>query len=286
MSKKMPSPGRRRTGIAIPPGLKTFRFANKHKNAQDAPARDAGERGDVCTLIPSADWVWPGTPDYYVSAKDSERRDRLQYLIAKVKSGETMRIKDIRSAITAAEWEQYQAAAHQPRIRPVPRRIFSIFKEYNALLRKADKLAQKAADGSSRPSRSVKGRHIGPVRERSFHDRAESHYEHALELLRDLIETSPGIVAYLDRPYSDDTATLEPEGVPRPIWSRSPYALGCGKPKRAKCDLLVSALLESRDKLDALRETDRCKGAGIGTAPVTPGIEDQWIFAYGKWRLI
>lgn len=284
MSKKTPFPSRRRTGIATPQGLKPFNLTATRERPQEAPAGDADERGDALTLVSAADWALPSTPGYEVSGKDAERRGRLQYLIAKVKSGETVKIKDIRSAITAVEWEQYQAAVHQPRIRPVPRRISSMFKEYNALLRKADKLAQKAADG--RPSRSVKRRHFGPIRERSFHEQAESHYEYALELLRDLIDSNPGIVAYLDRRYSEDTATLEPEGVPRLITSRSQYALEGGKAKQTKRNLQLSTLEASLRTLDALRETDHCKGAGIGTAPVIPGIEDQWIIVDGEGRVV
>lgn len=286
MSKKTPFPSRRRTGIATPQGLKPFNLTATRERPQEAPAGDADERGDALTLVSAADWAWPSTPGYDVSGNDAERRGRVQCLIAKLQSGENVKNQDIRLAITTVECWHFDTKLFQPKLPVVPRRIYSMFKEYNAILRKADKLAWKASDGSSRPPRSVKGRHLGPIRVRSFSYQAESHYDHALELLRDLIETNPGIVVYLDRPYrfgqNEDTVTLEPEGVPRTIWSRSPYAHRSGKPKQTKRELQFSTLLESRDKLDALCETDHCKGAGIGTAPVIPGIEDQWIIVDGE----
>lgn len=292
MSKKTLSPSRSRKGIAIPPGLKPFPFVAKQESVQEESASGKGSRGDAWTLVPAADVVWPRAPGHEMTASETERRARLQCLIAIHQSGKEAKSKDIKLAITADEWEryetEYQMLRHQLYSQGVPRHISSLFKEYNAALRKADRLASRAARGGSSASRSVKRRHFRPIRETSLCNQAESAYEHALELLQELLELNLGIGAYLDRPARfgqiEGTATLEPNGMPRLITSRSEYALNDGKSRKTVRSLKFSTLMESLHNLDWPPETGRL--VGIGDAPVIPGEVDQWIFHDFEWRLV
>jgi hypothetical protein len=227
-----------------------------------------------------------------MTASETERRVRLQDLIRRLQSGKGVKSKDIKLAITADEWERYerehQMLRHQPGLPVVPKRISSMFKEYNAALRRGDGLASRAARGGSSTSRSAKSRRRWPIPETSLCNQAESVYEHAIEHLKDLFELNPGIGAYLDRPVRfgqiDGTATLEPEGMPRLITSSSEYALNDGKARKAERSLKFSTLMESLDNLDRPAVTGRL--VGIGDAPVIPGSVDQWILVDGEGRLV
>lgn len=292
MSKQTPSPSRSRKGSLVPPSLRPFPFADKQESVQEEPTSGKGSRGDASTLVPLADVVWPRAPGHEMSASDAERRARLQCLIAIHQSGKEAKSKDIKLAITADEWaryeREYQMLRHQPGPTVVPRHISSLFKEYNAELGRGDRLASRAARGGSSTARSVKRRHFRPIRETSLCNQAESAYEHALELLQELFELNPGIGAYLDRPVRfgqvEGTATLEPDGMPRLITSRSKYARNDGKSRKAERSLKLSTLMESLHNLDRPPETGRL--VGIGDAPVIPGSVDQWIFSDFEWRLI
>lgn len=81
---------------------------------------------------------------------------------------------------------------------------------------------------------------------KAFH-KAESALENALQYLCDVLETDPSLKLWVDREPSFDSLT--PEGVPRPIWSTSPYKMGSFSMKSTKRDIARHLLGETLEKL-------------------------------------
>ena len=158
-------------------------------------------------------------------ARLAHRRVLLETMIASVKSSFDVSNRDLRPALTKNEYDAYLAELRsiQPSLRKLPSRLIAGIQSYVALLRKADSLHDRAEN--TRHVRMVGLKHF---RLPSLYQRSEGKYEHALEVLNDLVCTYPGVASLFDRPVifkMDDEPILEPESMPRLHTSRSPFAL-------------------------------------------------------------
>jgi hypothetical protein len=88
---------------------------------------------------------------------------------------------------------------------------------------------------------------------RLFHS-AETCFERAMEYLMDKVSAKSELRYWLDRDVNINSPDFgfHPEGMPYPIWSKSPYARGKGFPKRTIRDLKRDALLDALEQLEKL----------------------------------
>lgn len=173
----------------------------------------------------------------------------LNNLIEGIPSRNMVTERQIRAAVTRNEWDRYSEAKHSAKLPTMPKNVRQQFSRYNALLRSADRrfdAAENSASSSVRLRRSRRPDLQSPYR------LAERDYEHALEVLEDLLQCEPSASVFLDRPVSfgqDNAPNPDQESVPRLITSLSPYRLQDGKRWQSNRDLRLSTLLASRDKL-------------------------------------
>lgn len=80
---------------------------------------------------------------------------------------------------------------------------------------------------------------------------ADSGFERAMEHLLDVVSGNSDLRFWLDREVTVNSPDFgyHPEGMPYPIWSKSPYARGGCLPKRTIRHLKREALEEARSKL-------------------------------------
>lgn len=149
---------------------------------------------------------------------NTKRIKRLQTLIERINDGEDVARRDLKLALTADEWKDYEASVEQSRsmkkfILEVPAEL----KKYAQLLKKADFLHDRA---------EAMARNGNPnVRKRLF-EQSEAEYGKAFEFLGEALRISPEIVMWLDREFSltpEKNCSPVPASVPRLITSVSGY---------------------------------------------------------------
>lgn len=173
----------------------------------------------------------------------------LNSLIEGMRSGKVVTERQIRAAISQNEWDRYDEAKHSATLPKVPTSVRQQFSKYNALLRRADRRFDEAENSAG--SRMMRRRTCRPDLQ-SPHRLAERDYEHALEILEELLQCEPRVSVFLDRPVSfglDSALNPDQESVPRLKTSRSPYRLQNGKRWQSNRDLQLSTLRASRGKV-------------------------------------
>lgn len=173
----------------------------------------------------------------------------LNSLIEGAPSRKMVTERQIRAAVTRNEWDRYNEAKHSAKLPTMPKNVRQLFSRYAALLRSADRRFDGAENSAGSSVRLRRSRHPDL---RSPYQLAERDYEHALEVLGDLLQCDPSVSVFLDRPVSfgqDNAPNPDQESVPRLITSLSPYRLQDGKRWQSNRDLRMSTLLASRDKL-------------------------------------
>ena len=184
--------------------------------------------------------------------KAISNRDRvilLNNLIERMSSRKIVTERQIRVAVTRNEWDRFNETKRSAKQPKMPKNVRQQFSRYNALLRSADRRfdgAENSAGSSMRLRRTRRPDLQNPYR------LAERDYEHALEVLEDLLQCEPSASAFLDRPVwlgLGNAPNPDQESVPRVITSLSPYRLQDGKRWQSNRDLRLSTLLASRDKL-------------------------------------
>lgn len=91
----------------------------------------------------------------------------------------------------------------------------------------------------------------GSVKAGRLFEVAESDFENALEYLMEMLQCQPDLRFWIDRDinFNDVEFGYHPEGMPYPIWSKSPYARKGVMPKRTIRDFKREALEEALAKL-------------------------------------
>ena len=173
----------------------------------------------------------------------------LNRLIKGVCSGKVITERQIRAAISRNEWDSYDQARHSTKLPKVPPNVRQQFSRYNAILRRADHRFDRAENSAG--SRMMRRRTCRPD-SLSPYRLAEQDYEHALEILEELLRCEPSVSVFLDRPVSfslDRAPNPDQESVPRLVTSRSSHRLQNGKRWQSNRDLQLSTLLASRGKV-------------------------------------
>lgn len=155
----------------------------------------------------------------------AHRRALLVDLIASLTDDNNVPDTEMRRAMTKNEYAAYrsQLSAIQPLPHVLPSQIASWIKRYEKLLRKADALNSRAEN-----KRTVRMVGLKHARNPSLYQQAESAYEHAIEILHEMVSQCPGVASFFDRPVVfrlGDEPTLDPDSAPRLHTSHSPYAL-------------------------------------------------------------
>lgn len=174
----------------------------------------------------------------------------LNNLIEGMRSGKVVTERQIRAAISQSEWGRYNEEKHSTKLPKMPQNVRQQFSRYNALLCIADRRFDRAENSAGSP-RTMLRRTRRPDLQSPYR-LAEMDYEHALEVLEDLLQRNPGFSAFLDRPVSfglGNAPSPDQESVPRLITSLSPYRLQDSKRWQSNRELRLSTLLASRDKV-------------------------------------
>ena len=92
----------------------------------------------------------------------------------------------------------------------------------------------------------------GSVKAGRLFEVAESDFENALEYLMEMLQCQPDLRYWIDRDinFNDVGFGCHPEGMPYPIWSKSPYARKDAMPKRTIRDFKREALEDALEKLE------------------------------------
>lgn len=205
------------------------------------------------------------------TARINRRKALLGTLIEQLERGIGVTTMSMKQALTAEEYRNYRSLLKsQERVRYLSHLVAEL-KDYNSLLRKADRL-YAWAQSASLPSK------IGlRVRYYRRHDLAEAAYEDAFECLEVLCERNPAIVALLDRPVYFNAGYYpdhNPFAAPRPLGSRSKYSLvpegyTLEESEHLKLELLKASLL-------ALERGDVVNRYDFNEFPVDDNFEDEY----------
>lgn len=92
----------------------------------------------------------------------------------------------------------------------------------------------------------------GSVKAGRLFEAAEADFENALEYLREVLQGQPDLRFWIDRDISFNEVGFgyHPEGMPYPIWSKSPYARKGVMPKRTIRDFKREALEEAMERME------------------------------------
>lgn len=92
----------------------------------------------------------------------------------------------------------------------------------------------------------------GSSKAKGLFESANSDFERALEYLSETLQSQPDLRFWIDRDinFNDIDFGYSPQGMPYPIWSKSPHARKSVLPKRTIRDLKREALEEALVKLE------------------------------------
>lgn len=140
---------------------------------------------------------------------------RLERYLVKLKSGEKVNERDLKSVLTPAEIKSIQqdwenAQGFKQSVKDMGKELSS----YTKMLHTADKIYGIAENHSNLPVSKRTG----------LYHKAEKHYERALEHLDEILASNPGVEIALDRSVSfdlKDASTPSSADVPRYVFSRA-----------------------------------------------------------------
>lgn len=171
-----------------------------------------------------------------------DRQTRIQQLIEKIQRHDGFKAAEMRAALGATAWRDFQEQAQSSYI---PKEVARLLRPYQEALQRADALNRRPERALPSPMQRFKMGHHGA-------QSAEREYERALECLQCLFDDAPGVGRWFDRPVrfgAPDEPTPDAEGMPRVRGSRSPYAL----PNMSRKELDAAALAALLAALDACK---------------------------------
>lgn len=170
---------------------------------------------------------------------DARRKAKLELLLERLRRGENVQNRDLRTWLGEVGYADYEAECKQQReLRNDVKDKPSAVREYERRLKVALLAYNKGEGASSR------GRHIAA--ERHF-AQAETLFEGLLEYLQEITEADRSLRVWFDRDTSwtaDGEANIDPVSIPRAVTSRSLDNRGGGlmRQLRTKHDLKIEAL--------------------------------------------
>jgi hypothetical protein len=157
------------------------------------------------------------------------RLKRLKELFVRLKSGEDITRRDLQSALTEEQWEEFEynnqnIDVEEPDSSNRPDEL----RTYLDLLKKADFYYYRA-ESTKKTARS-RIDHLGRSGRKRLFDTADTYYERAIERLNEIFESCDGqtlnaVLSHLDRPWAlGDSPNLGPNHMPRVRNSRSRFS--------------------------------------------------------------
>jgi hypothetical protein len=157
------------------------------------------------------------------------RLKRLKELLIRLKSGEDITRRDLKSALTKAQWDEFEY--NNQNISVLEQDSSNRPQELNSylnLLKKADFYYYRA-ESTSKTERS-RIDHLGRCGRQRLFDKADTYYESAIGRLNEIFESSDAyiiqlVLSYLDRSWQlGDSPNLGPDYMPRVRNSRSRFS--------------------------------------------------------------
>lgn len=171
-----------------------------------------------------------GRDESQTLSQPTSRETVLSEAIDRLRSSGYLTIGRIRSVLTPEEFDELMLRLEALRAvrRPSGGGVAAEVRKYAKLLARADRLHARGSE------------------------KAEGAYEHALLALAESAELCPQLLTEFDRlldPGFENEIEATPEGMPRPLSSRSPLAVHEGKPKRTRKTLIAEALWAALTRL-------------------------------------
>lgn len=165
-----------------------------------------------------------------LSTTEKKRRlKRLKELLARLKRGDDITRRDLKSVLTEEQWEEFEYNNQNIDIEePDASNRPDELRTYLDLLKKADFYYYRA-ESTSKTERS-RIDHLGRSGRKRLFDKADTYYERAIERLNEIFsscdaQTLNEVQTHLDRPWAlGDSPNLGPNHMPRVRNSRSRYS--------------------------------------------------------------
>lgn len=142
------------------------------------------------------------------------RVERLKALLERLLQGFRGTTAEMRAALTSDEWARFKQDSSDYVLPKLKGRDAIEFASYKKALRRGDAVY----------TRALKLREVGfqALKRGILMREADHEYGHAMEILEQLFLEKPHLTILLDRPF-DLNVSDDPEGMPRPLGSSSPY---------------------------------------------------------------
>lgn len=141
------------------------------------------------------------------------KQSRISDLIARLEAGEDVQARDIKTVLTADQWQEHQAEwlrQKSYRDEPKPHEIVAY-----------EKLLSKALLAYGRWDNYCQRRNAKPAVKLALELKQVAAFERAAEHLRECYDGYHGIVVWFDRSLDPNSYSIDPDGMPRVITSRS-----------------------------------------------------------------
>jgi hypothetical protein len=178
---------------------------------------------------------------------DDRRKGKLKALIERLRRGENVQNRDLRTWLGEVGYADYEAECRQQcELRNEVKAKPSAVREYERRLKVALLAYNKGEGASSRGRHSAAERHFA---------QAETLFEGLLEYLQEITDADSSLRVWFDRDTSwtaDGEANIDPVSIPRVVTSRSLDNRGGGlmRQLRTKHDLKIDAVERALASVD------------------------------------
>lgn len=126
----------------------------------------------------------------------------------------------------------------------------------------------------------------GSIKAGRLFEVAESDFENALEYLTQVLQGQPDLRFWIDRDinFNEVGFGYHPEGMPYPIWSKSPYARKGVMPKRTIRDFKREALEEALEKLERRAGRKPEPAPDLDTIACSRGCQRLQNYDFSDWK--
>jgi hypothetical protein len=144
---------------------------------------------------------------------EAKKKERIQFLIDRLNSGYDVQARDLKAVLTSEQWDAYQVEWHKQKDYRSEKKPWDVQK-YEKMLSKAllaygrwNAYCQKSS-AKEEVKRSLESKHLAD-------------FERAAEFLQECYEGNHGLVIWFDRGLDPKSYSIDPDGMPRVITSRS-----------------------------------------------------------------
>lgn len=181
------------------------------------------------------------------------RKERIQFLIDRLNSGCDIQSRDLKIVLSADGWQDYQTEwlrQKSYRDEPKPHEITAY-----------EKLLSKALMAYGRWDSYCQRRDAKPAVKLALELKHQAAFERAAEYLRECYDAYHGIVVWFDRSLDPNSYSIDPDGMPRVVTSRSVMNQASTPAhvmtkRQLKLDVLKTALADISQPADAVSGAD------------------------------